>query len=235
MNMINRHSKAKFRILSYSGESFQNRWQAGEMLAYELADLKGKRAVVLGIPRGGIIVAQALAQGIDADLDIVLSRKLGTPGQTELAMGALAEDGEVFLNQYVIGQVHIPQTAIEQEKERQMAEIKRRSGLIRAFLPRIPLKGRIVIVTDDGIATGATMQVAVWAVRKENPRKLIVAVPVASDEAIERLAEDADEIVCLRLPSMFWAVGQFYRQFEQVTDAEVLDILKKEKERRERS
>ena len=122
-------------------------------------ELKGRRAVVLGIPRGGIIIAQALAREIEGDLDIVLSRKLGTPGQTELAMGALAEDGEVLLNQFVIYELGVPPSLIEQEKERQMAEIKRRTNLIRAVLPRVSLKGRIVIVTDDGVATGATMQV----------------------------------------------------------------------------
>jgi putative phosphoribosyl transferase len=232
MNAINYRGKAEVRIISYSREPFTDRLEGGRLLAQELAGLKGKRAVVLGIPRGGIIVAQALAQEIDADLDIVLSRKLGTPGQEELAMGALAEDGEVFLNDYVIGELGVTRSAIEQEKKRQMAEIKRRTQLIRAVVPKILLKGRMVVITDDGVATGATMQVAVWAILRERPRRLIVAVPVASDEAVARLAQDADEIVCLRLPDMFMAVGQFYRRFEQVTDAEVLEILNWEKERR---
>jgi putative phosphoribosyl transferase len=230
MNMINH--KASVRIISYSPEPFSDRMEAGFLLARELANLRQKRAVILGIPRGGIVVAQALAGEIDADLDIVLSRKLGTPGQLELAMGAMAEDGEVFLNDNVIGELGVSASEIAQEKERQMAEIKRRTQLIRAVLPRVPLKGRIAIITDDGVATGATMQVAVWAILREKPRKLIVAVPVASEEAVNRLARDVDEIVCLRLPPNFMAVGQFYRRFEQVTDEEVLEILKWEKERR---
>ena len=232
MEMMNRHARAKVQIVSRSGEPFLNRWQAGQLLARELNYLKGKRAVVLGIPRGGIVVAQVLAQEIEADLDIVLSRKLGTPGQTELAMGALAEDGGVYLNRLVIDELGIPLTSIEQEKELEMAEIKRRSRLIREVLPRTSLKDRTVVVTDDGVATGATMQVAIWAIRRENPWNLTVAIPVASDEAVEKMAQDADEIICLRLPTYFMAVGQFYRQFEQVSDEEVLEILRKEKERR---
>jgi putative phosphoribosyl transferase len=230
MNMINH--KAMMRIVSHSPEPFADRLEAGLLLARELANLKQKRAVVLGIPRGGIIIAQILAREIDGDIDIVLSRKLGTPGQTELAMGAMAEDGEAFLNDHIIRELGISSSDIEREKERQMAEIKRRIQMVRAVLPKVPLKGRIVIITDDGVATGATMQVAVWAVLREEPQKLIVAVPVASAEAVNRLAQDADEIVCLRLPAMFMAVGQFYRRFEQVTDEEVLKILKWEKERR---
>jgi len=228
--MINH--KASVRIVSHSPAPFADRLEAGLLLARELAGLKQKRAVVLGIPRGGIVVAQTLAGEIDADVDIVLSRKLGTPGQTELAMGAMAEDGEVFLNDYIIREVGVSPSEIEQEKERQMAEIRRRTQLIRAVLPKVPLKDRIAVITDDGVATGATMQVAVWAILREKPQKLIVAVPVASSEAVNRLAQDADEILCLRLPPMFMAVGQFYRRFEQVTDGEVLEILKWERERR---
>lgn len=233
--MVNNKAGSRVRIISYSGEPFQDRYQAGTLLAAELKDLQGEKAVVLGIPRGGIVVAQALAQGIEADLDIALSRKLGTPGQSELAMGALGESGEVILNRDVVDTLFIPETYIQQEKERQMAEIERRSKLVRGVLPKTPLQGRIAVVTDDGLATGATMQAAILAVRHEKPRKLIVAVPVASDEAIDRIAGDADEVVCLRMPHFFMAVGQFYREFTQVTDEEVLEILKQEKMRRSRN
>jgi putative phosphoribosyl transferase len=164
---------------------------------------------VLGIPRGGIIVAQELALRIDADLDIVLSRKLGTPGESELAMGSLSEDGSVFLNNDVVRTFGITHYDIEQEKARQMAEIQRRSQLIRSVLPKTHLKDRLVIVTDDGVATGATMQAALWAVH-----------------------QDADEIICLRQPAFFYAVGQFYTQFTQVDDQEVLQILEAESSRR---
>ena len=232
MNSSKRNLISKVHIISYSGEPFRSRLQAGQLLAQELSNLKGKKAVVLGIPRGGIVVAKALAEEIGADLDIVISRKLGSPGRSELAIGALAENGELFLNQYIIGELLIPDRYVEQEKERQMVEIKRRSQLIRAILPKVPLEGRVVVVTDDGVATGATMQAAVWAIRRENPKKLIIAIPVASEEAVNRLAEDVDELICLRMPPDFSAVGQFYLQFGQTIDEEVLDILRQEKERK---
>ena len=230
--MINRNFKARVRILSNSSQAFTDRIEAGELLARELSALSGKKAIVLGIPRGGLIVAQALARGIQADLDIILSRKLGTPGQEELAMGALAESGKVLLNRNVVDELRITPGEIDAETRRQMAEIKRRSQLIRAVLPRTPLQDRIVVVTDDGLATGATMQAALWAVRHESPRQLIVAIPVASEEAVNRVAPDVDELLCLRLPAYFMAVGQFYLRFEQTTDREVLEILKAENERR---
>jgi putative phosphoribosyl transferase len=232
VSIVDRNTGDRVRVISYSGEPFQNRSQAGKLLAEELTYLKDKKAVVLGIPRGGIVVAKYLAREIGADLDIVISRKLGAPNQSELAVGALAESGEVYLNQYVVNELGVSESYIEEEKERQMAEIKRRSQLIRSVLPRMPLKDRVVLITDDGVATGATMQAAVWAIRREKPRKLIVAIPVASEEAVTRLAQDVDELVCLRMPANFMAVGQFYYQFSQVTDEEVLEILKLEQMRR---
>jgi predicted phosphoribosyltransferase len=178
------------------------------------------------------VVAQTLSAEIKGDLDIVISRKLGAPGQSELAIGAMAEDGEVYLNQTVLEELTVTEAYLEEEKARQMAEIKRRNLLVRRILPRTPLEGRTVVITDDGIATGATMQVALWAVRRANPRKLVVAIPVASEEAVSRLAREVDELVCLRVPPSFMAVGQFYVRFDQVTDNEVMDILRRESERR---
>lgn len=235
MNNINSNGMMKVRVISRSDEPFQNRSQAGLLLAKELSDLKGKNAVVLGIPRGGILVAQSLAQEIGGELDIVISRKLGAPGQAELAIGAMAENGEVYLNQYVLDELSVSDSYIEREKEVQMEEIKRRSRLIRNVLPRAPLAGRLVVLTDDGVATGSTMQAAIWTVRREKPQKLVAAVPVASEEAVMRLAGHVDELVCLRMPSSFYAVGQFFRQFSQVTDEEVLEILKLEQIRRTRN
>ena len=222
---------AKVRILSRSPEPFHSRLQAGQLLSQQMSELKGKKAVVLGIPRGGIVVAQGLAYGIEADIDIVLSRKLGAPGHSELAIGALAETGDLFLNRPLVEDLSVSDEYIEVEKQRQMAEIQRRNQLVRRVLPRIPLRGRIAIITDDGVATGATMQAAVWAIKHEKPQSLITAVPVASEEAISRLANDVDEVVCLRMPDNFMAVGQFYREFEQITDEEVIQILRHEQER----
>ncbi len=216
----------KLRILSHSDEPFQDREEAGLLLARELSELKGMNVVVLGVPRGGVIVADALARALNAELDIILSRKLRTPGQPELAMGSVSEDGRVFLNDVVVSSFGISEAEIEQEKTTQMAEMARRNALFRQARPRIPLAGRIAVVTDDGVATGATTQAAFWAARHERPKKLIAAMPVGSDDTIRRLAEDVDEMVCLRTPPFFAAVGQFYVHFEQVSDDEVLAILK---------
>jgi putative phosphoribosyl transferase len=234
MNSTYRKAADKVQIFSRSGQPFSNRLEAGQLLAEKMVDLKGQNSVVLGIPRGGIVVARGLARGIDADLDIVLSRKLGAPGHSELAVGALAENGELYLNRYVMEELSVSDAYFQQEKSRQMAEIRRRSRLMRDAAPKISLNGRIVIITDDGVATGSTMQAAVWAVRKENPEKLVVAIPVASEEAISRLSEDVDELLCLRMPDYFMAVGQFYSEFEQVTDEQVVDILSQERARRAR-
>jgi predicted phosphoribosyltransferase len=218
------------RVLSHGSELFQDRHEAGKLLAAELSDLKGKRPVVLGIPRGGVVVAKEIASKLDGDLDIVLSRKLRTPGQEELAMGSVSEDGHIFLNQEVLRGSGITRAEIEREKESQMAEIRRRIDLFRSVRPKVPLKNRIVIVTDDGIATGATTQAAFWAVRAEHPRQLLAAIPVGPEDNVKRLAADVDELLCLRTPPMFYAVGQFYRQFRQVEDEDVLEILRLEGE-----
>ena len=218
------------RIVSHSEEAFRDRVAAGQLLAKELAGWRGQRVVVLGIPRGGLVVAYELAHAIDADLDIVLSRKLRTPGHEELAMGAVSEDGKVFLNDEVVTEMGISRNSsyLRREREIQMQEITRRAELIRRVRPKVPIEGRVAIVTDDGVATGATMQAAVWAARQEHPSRLVVALPVGPEDTVSRLAQDADEVVCLRVPPYFAAVGQFYLRFGQVEDAEVLAILKEE-------
>ena len=218
------------RIVSHSEEAFRDRVAAGQLLAKELAGWRGQRVVVLGIPRGGLVVACELARAIDADLDIVLSRKLRTPGHEELAMGAVSEDGKVFLNDEVVTEMGISRNSsyLRREQEIQMQEIARRAELIRRVRPKVPIEGRVAIVTDDGVATGATMQAAVWAARQEHPSRLVVALPVGPEDTVSRLAQDADEVVCLRVPPYFAAVGQFYLRFGQVEDEEVLAILKEE-------
>lgn len=222
----------KLRIVSRSPERFRDRQQAGRLLAAELTQLKGQNAVVLGIPRGGIAVARELAVALDASLDIVLSRKLRTPGQWELAMGSVAEDGKVFLNEVVIRELGISQELIDRERKLQLEEIARRASLIRQATPRIPLEGRIAVITDDGIATGATTQAAISFVRRQNPKKLIVAVPVGSEDTVRELSAQVDEMLCLRVPPAFNAVGQFYVHFEPVEDEDVLRILKEDAARR---
>lgn len=222
------NQSAKLRLISTSGEPFWDRVQAGKLMAAEMGDKLGKRPVVLGIPRGGIVVAKEMARALGADLDIVLARKLGTPGHTELAMGALAEDGTHFLNDHVVETLGISDRDINEEIGRQKLEIQRRRSLIRKILPQIPLKNRVVVVTDDGAATGATMQAALRVARQEQPQKLIAAIPVCSEEALSRVSIDADEVVCLRLPYNISAIGQYYQNFTQVEDEEMMKILAEE-------
>lgn len=230
---VNSLPPERLNIISHSAELFRDRIQAGRLLADALAGLRGQQAVILGIPRGGVIMAREIARALDADLDVVFSRKLGTPGQAELAMGSLSEDGNIFLNDEIVQTVGVTSRQIEQEKARQMAEMSRRSQLFRKVLPKTPLNGRVVVVTDDGIATGATMQAALWAVRQEKPHMLIVAVPVASDEALGKVSGIADQTICLRQPPNFYAVGQFYMRFDQVEDDAVLKIMAEEALRRQ--
>ncbi len=219
------------RIVSRSAEPFGDRVEAGQLLGQELTRYRGQEAVVLGIPRGGIVVAKELAGVLGGDLDIVLSRKLGAPGHSELAIGALAEDGKLFLNDDLVRELGIGSGYVQEERARQQVEASRRSELIRRVFPKIPLGSRLVIVTDDGVATGATLQAALWAVRREDPKRLVVALPVGPEDTLRRLAEEADETICLRAPSLFRAVGQFYVRFEQVEDEELLRILQQEREK----
>ena len=214
------------RIVSHSAEPFRDRVEAGRLLGAELDSLRGQGAVVLGIPRGGLVVAQALAAAIGGQLDIVLARKLRTPGHPELALGSVSEDGRLFLNDRLVELMGIDRSYIEAEKAAQMAEMNRRCALVRRIAPKIPLAGKRVIVTDDGVATGATLQAALWAARQEKPLLLVAALPVGPEDTIERLAADADEMLCLRAPADFAAVGQFYLRFDQVEDDTVLAILR---------
>lgn len=222
----------ELRILSRNEQVFQNRSEAGRLLARELGQYAGKNAVVLGIPRGGVAVAREIAEILDAELDIVLAHKLRAPWHPELALGSLTEEGKVFLNEDIVQELNVDESYIQQEKQQQMVELKRRSNLIRQVRPKIPLKGRIAIVTDDGVATGATTQAALWAVRVEKPQKLIAALPVGPDHTIRRLAESVDEMLCLTTPPFFAAVGQFYQHFEPVEDEDVIRLLQEEQAKR---
>lgn len=223
---------ATLRIVSHSNEPFYDRVEAGRLLGRELKDFSEAETIVLGIPRGGLVIARELAHALSAHLDIVLSRKLGAPGNPELAIGAVAEDGRLFLHEDMIRLYRINDAYIQEEKARQMAEMARRAGLIRRILPKVPLAGKVAIITDDGVATGATMQAALWTVRQEHPLKLVAALPVGPEETVGALAHDADETICLRSPLDFASVGQFYVHFSQVEDEEVSAIIREEQERK---
>ena len=216
------------RFVSRSSEPFCDRAQAGRLLAEELVGYAGTQAVVLGVPRGGVIVAREVAVALDAALDVVLARKLGAPGNPELAIGAVAEDGRLYLHEESAAMVGARDAYVAQELDRQRAEISRRASLYRSVRPRVPLEGRTVIVTDDGVATGATMQAALWTARREGARLVVAALPVGPEQTLRKLAREADELVCLRVPPFFAAVGQFYLRFDQTQDEELLEVLQEE-------
>ena len=220
------------RIISDRTGPFSGRIEAGQSLGRELQELRGHKAVVLGIPRGGVVVAQPIAATLEADLDIVLSHKLGAPGNPELAIGAVCEDGQLFVDEAIASCVGADDSYIEREKTRQLRQMAERVRQYRQTLPKLSLAGRAVVVTDDGAATGATMQAALWAVRQEEPQKLIAALPVGPADTLTKLSEHADETICLQAPPFFAAISQFYLQFTQVEDEQLLEILEEESKRR---
>lgn len=219
------------RIISHAETPFADRREAGRQLGRELAEFRGQHPVVLGIPRGGVVIAAEVAPELAGELDIALSRKLRAPQNPELAIGAMSEDGHVFVDQGALGYLGVSRQRLAQEQERVALEIEDRRRLYRTAREKVPLAGRTVIVVDDGLATGATMKAALWAARKEQPRLLVCAVPVGSESAVEEMAEHCDETICLRVPFYFAAVGQFYARFDQTEDEEVLEILRQEQAR----
>jgi putative phosphoribosyl transferase len=206
---------------------FRDRTAAGQELAHALRDLQGQSGLlVLGIPRGGVVVASEVARALNAPIDVCLTHKLGAPDNPELAIGAMAESGQVILDRGLIKELWVPHGYIEAEIERQRKELARRARLYRGDRPPPQLPHRTVIVIDDGLATGSTMMVALQALDAQAPASLIAAIPVAPPEAIRRLAALADRVECLLSPRPFWAVGAFYDRFDQVTDDEVTELLK---------
>jgi len=220
------------KIISRSGEAFASRDQAGKLLASHLTKFRGQNAVVLGIPRGGVFVAVRIAQELNMDFDVVLSHKLGAPYSPELAIGAVCEDGTFFVNKEIASQTDADENYIQIEKARQLQRMTDRVKQYREILPKLDLRGKVVIITDDGIATGASMQAAAWAVKRENPLKIVLAIPVGPQDSIMDISKDADEIVCLRVPPYFAALSQFYLEFEQVEDSALLEILEQYKNKR---
>ncbi|MEW6102192.1 MAG: phosphoribosyltransferase family protein [Candidatus Omnitrophota bacterium] len=216
----------KLRIVSYINEPFRNRKEAGSLLARELRELKEKEALILGIPRGGVVIAAELAKFLNADLDILLSRKIGAPSNPELAIGAVTEDGKVFLNDVLAFQVNVDMGYIEKQKSRQLNEINNRLKIYRKAHQKVNVRAREVVVTDDGIATGATMQAALMALRQEKPAGLTAAIPVCAKESAKKLTEYADKVLVLRSPDYLGAISQFYLDFSQVSDDKVIKILK---------
>jgi len=208
-------------------DRFTNRDEAGRALGKEVARHIGKRAdaIVLALPRGGVPVGHAVAQAIDAPLDVFIVRKLGVPGHEELAMGAIASGGVRVLNEDVLAQLPMPARVIDAVAQREQTELERRERAYRGNRPPLDVTNRTVIVVDDGLATGSTMRAAVQALKKMNPRAVIVAVPVAAYDTCEILRREADDVICLHTPEPFRAVGLWYDDFTQTTDEEVHELL----------
>ena len=206
--------------------AFADRREAGRELAKLLQHSRpAGEVVVLALPRGGVPVAYELATALEAALDVFVVRKLGTPGHPELAMGAIASGGTRVINEDVVQALRIPQEDIEEVASREQAELERRDVAYRRGRPLTPLAHRTVILVDDGLATGSTMKAAVQAVKQHGPARVIVAVPVGARETCRALRELADEVICARTPIGFSAVGQWYRDFSQTTDEEVVALL----------
>jgi putative phosphoribosyl transferase len=213
-----------------SARTFRDRREAGRVLAEELASYRGQDGLlVLGLARGGVPVGWEVASALHAPLDVFLVRKLGVPGWTELAMGALASGGGVVMNENVVSSLHVSDEQVRAVIESEKAELERRERAYRggqaAASPVADPRGKVVIVVDDGIATGASMLAAVRALRAANPQSIVVAVPVGPQSACRELAQEADDVVCATMPSAFEAVGQAYADFHQVTDDEVRKLL----------
>jgi predicted phosphoribosyltransferase len=214
---------------------FQDRYEAGRVLASKLMPYANRPdVVVLALPRGGVPVGYEVARALNAPLGVFVVRKLGLPGREELAMGAIASGGVRVLNDDVVKKLGMPPQVIdmvaakeERELERRERELERRERDYRQGRPPLDVRGRTVILVDDGLATGSSMRVAAEALRKKGPAQIVVAVPVAASATCEEFASEVDQVICAATPEPFWAVGQWYRDFSQTTDEEVRDLLRR--------
>lgn len=209
------------------GGRFENRSEAGAVLAAELMDYADRDDVlVLGLPRGGVPVAYQVARTLRVPLDVLVVRKIGAPGHEELAIGAIASGGRVVLSQDLIAALGVSPAQLEAIVRREQAELARRERTYRGDRPLPDLRGRTVILVDDGLATGSTMRAAVAAVRQQAPARIVVAAPVAAAQTCDEFRNEVDEVVCPLTPPYFQAVGQWYEDFGQTTDAEVIERLR---------
>lgn len=205
---------------------FKDRRDAGQQLAAKLGSYKNNpEVIILGLARGGMVVAAEVALSLQVPLNVIVVRKVGAPGNEELALGALSENTEGVFNQNLIGVLGVSSDYLKKEIERQKKLLKERLTLYRGKTAAPELKDKIAIIVDDGIATGASMRVAIQSVKGAGAKKIIVAAPVAAPESLEQIAKDVDSVVCLDQPAFFEAVGSFYRQFGQTSDEEVIQLL----------
>ncbi|MEM2911843.1 MAG: phosphoribosyltransferase [Candidatus Bathyarchaeia archaeon] len=204
---------------------FTDRVEAGRRLASALTSIASKDAIALAIPRGGVVVGFEVAQALSIPLDIIIPRKIGAPENPELAIGAITEDGTIILDDRLVTYLQVSANYIKAESEKQKLEIKRRLKLYRGDTPYPNIKDREVILVDDGVATGYTVKAALASVHKKGAKRIIIAVPVGPRSTIDELAREADHVVCLYTPEPFYAIGQFYKNFTQTTDEEVIKLL----------
>lgn len=205
---------------------FEDREQAGKLLAEALGFLKGnKNVIVLAIPRGGVVVAKEVADYIGAPLDLIITRKLGAPGNPELAVGAVTQDGESIVDPEMVKALRVSDSYLKDEAAKQSDEIRRRLASYRGNRAYPRLEGKDVVIVDDGIATGSTVKAAIQSARRRKAALVILAVPVGPQDAITELSKIADRVVCLSTPEPFFAIGEFYQEFEQVDDETVTAIL----------
>jgi predicted phosphoribosyltransferase len=209
---------------------FVDRIDAGNRLASVLKDFSGKKGIVLAIPRGGVVVGSVIAKSLNLPLDVIIPRKIGAPYNPELAIGAVAEDGTAILDNHLIKYLGVDLEYVKEETEGQKKEIERRLKLYRQDISYPILKGLDVIVVDDGIATGSTMKAALASVKNRGAASITVAVPIGPPSTIEELNKIADRVVCLYTPEYFQAIGQFYKDFSQTTDEEVIKLLSESKQ-----
>jgi len=204
---------------------FRDRKDAGRKLARALAEFVGMHVVVLGMPRGGVVVAREVAEALSAPLDIVVTRKIGAPGEPEFALGAVTQEGDVIVDRQATASVGTTAEYLQEEVRRKKAEVSERMKNLRGDKPYPDLEGKTVVIVDDGMATGNSMRAAVQSVGRRGPKEVIVAVPVAPSEAVSEISREGVRVVCLEQPRFFFAIGQFYSNFEQVEDSEVRKLL----------
>jgi predicted phosphoribosyltransferase len=213
---------------------FQNREDAGRRLAEKLKGRQFKEPLILAIPRGGVVIGAVLARELGADLDVVLSRKLRSPDQPELAIGAISEEGHVYLNSQAEDVVLARENYLGEERRQQLMEIAWRQQEFRGGRPRASVAGRSVIVTDDGVATGCTLIAALQVIRSQHPARLLAALPVVPAEQLPQISHWCDEVVCLVTPRPFYALGHFYADFSPIEDEQVTRLLRAVPSRRSR-
>lgn len=205
---------------------FKDRHEAGQRLSTALKHYQGATdCIVIGLPRGGVVTAYEVAKALQLPLDVICPRKIGAPQNHELAIGAITESGDGIFDESLIQRLRIPQSYIEKTVEREKQVARHRANLFRKGKPKVDVTGKTVIVIDDGLATGATMRAAIKSLLAEKPKKIIVAVPVAPFDTVQMIQTEVNEVICLECPSFFQAVGEFYEDFSQTQDEEVIALL----------